>query len=72
MGDEKAATGNLRLKACFLTVVMKVLMFMVSVIGVELYKITLHLLFVASDHLVDVSCLCRSSSFEVCFVKFFL
>ena len=50
MGDEKAATRNLRLKT-FFDVVMKVLTFIVSVIRVKLPKITLHLLSFVSDDL---------------------
>ena len=54
----------------FFHVVIKVLNFIVSVIRVELPKITLHLLLFCKCRFVDVSCSCRSSSIR--FFYYFL
>ena len=53
----------------FFDVVIKVLNFIVSVIRVELPKITLHLLLFCKCRFVDVSCSCRP--FSICFLYFY-
>jgi len=56
----------------FFHVVIKVLNFIVSVIRVELPKITLHLLPFCKCRFVDVSCSCRPSFVLCVFFDFFL
>ena len=53
----------------FFDVVIKVLNFIVSVVRVELAKITLHLLFLCKCRFVDVSCSCRSFSIIIFFIE---